>query len=137
MRTRQGVCYPKVEMCLERAVKRQRDLAGESRSIGKRLKRWPQVTGDCDLFDELPDDLVVSILCKLSSTASCPADFLNVLITCKRLNGLGLNSMVLSKASTKILAVNAKNWSESAHRFLKQCAEFVSTACKIEEVELR
>ncbi|KAF5939937.1 hypothetical protein HYC85_021104 [Camellia sinensis] len=123
MRTRQGVCYPKVEMCLERAVKRQRDLAGEARSIGKRLKRWPQVTGDCDLFDELPDDLVVSILCKLSSTASCPADFLNVLITCKRLNGLGLNSMVLSKASTKTLAVNAKNWSESGHRFLKQCAE--------------
>lgn len=31
--------------------------------------------------------------------------------------------MVLSKASTKMLAVSAKNWSESAHRFLKQCAD--------------
>ncbi|GMP46033.1 hypothetical protein CsSME_00014344 [Camellia sinensis var. sinensis] len=72
MRTRQGVCDPKGEMRLERAVKRQRDLAGESRSIGKRLKRWPQVTGDWDVFDELPDDLVVSIRCKRSSTVSCP-----------------------------------------------------------------
>lgn len=42
---------------------------------------------------------------------------------CKRLNGLGQNSQVLSKASQKIFAVKAQNWSESAHRFLKQCAD--------------
>jgi hypothetical protein len=71
----------------------------------------------------LPDDLVLSILCKLSATAACPADFANVLQTCKRFNGLALNSMVLAKASQQMLAVKAKNWSENAHRFLKQCAD--------------
>jgi hypothetical protein len=42
---------------------------------------------------------------------------------CKRLNGLGLNSLVLSKASDKTLSVKAKNWCDSAHRFLKRCAD--------------
>lgn len=41
---------------------------------------------------------------------------------CKRLNELGLHSMVLSNASPKVFAVKASRWSESAHRFLKQCA---------------
>ncbi|XP_021745000.1 F-box protein At1g67340-like [Chenopodium quinoa] len=90
----------------------------------KRAKISPEFSaGGSDFFDALPDDLVVSILCKISSTASCPADFVNVLITCKRLNGLGLNSMVLSKASPKTFAIKAKNWSESAHRFLKSCSD--------------
>ena len=42
---------------------------------------------------------------------------------CKRLNDLGLRSMVLAKASPKVFAVKASRWSESTHRFLKQCAE--------------
>lgn len=75
------------------------------------------------MFDSLPDDLVISILCKLSSSASCPSDFINVLITCRRLNGLGLHSLVLSKASPKSFAIKANNWSDSAHRFLKLCAD--------------
>ncbi|KAG2312491.1 hypothetical protein Bca52824_024048 [Brassica carinata] len=72
-------------------------------------------------IDDLPDDLVFSILRKLSSSASCPADFFNVLITCKRLNRLGLHPMVLSRAGTQTLAVTAEKWSDSAHRFLKLC----------------
>lgn len=31
--------------------------------------------------------------------------------------------MVLSKASQKTFDIKAKNWSESVHRFLKQCAD--------------
>ncbi|KMT07465.1 hypothetical protein BVRB_6g150830 [Beta vulgaris subsp. vulgaris] len=90
----------------------------------KRAKISPEFAGGgSDFFDSLPDDLVVCILAKLSSTASCPADFINVLITCKRFNGLGLNSMVLSKASPKTFAIKAKNWSESSHRFLKFCSD--------------
>lgn len=42
---------------------------------------------------------------------------------CKRLNSLGLNSLVLAKASPRIFSIRAKDWSESAHRFLKQCAD--------------
>ena len=42
---------------------------------------------------------------------------------CKRLNGLGLHPPVLAKASQKTFAVKAKNWSDSAHRFLKLFAD--------------
>ncbi|CAK9137352.1 unnamed protein product [Ilex paraguariensis] len=124
MRTRRGLCYPKVNVCLEKmAVKRERDFAGEIVSARKRSRVSPENAGDCDLFDALPDDLVVCILSKLSSTARCPADFINVQVTCRRLNGLGLHSLVLSKASQKMFSINANNWSESTHRFLKQCAD--------------
>nr|GEU70695.1 hypothetical protein [Tanacetum cinerariifolium] len=68
-----------------------------------------------DLFDTLPDDLVLSILAKLALTASRPADLMSLLLTCKRLNGLGVNSVVLSKASSNCFVIKAKNWSESSH----------------------
>ncbi|OMO60484.1 Zinc finger, MYND-type [Corchorus capsularis] len=89
----------------------------------KRQRFSPEVVGKTDFFDGLPDDLVISILCKLSSSAGCPSDFVNVLITCKRLNSLALHSLVLAKASHKMFAIKAKNWSESAHRLLKSCAD--------------
>lgn len=106
MRTRTGLCYPRVvvnnmcsEDCFSRTIsskRRKRDgVAGEQ--TGGRKKRtgllWsPSLSSaevvtvvggveDCDFFEALPDDLLVSILCKLSSTATCPADFINVLIT--------------------------------------------------------
>ncbi|PIN13996.1 hypothetical protein CDL12_13376 [Handroanthus impetiginosus] len=130
MRTRRGMCYPRVvNMCVEntsdRLVKRRKVEVAATQPIEcrKKLKFSPEIGGGSDFFDALPDDIVLSILCKLSSTAGCPADFINVLITCKRLNGLGLSSLVLSKASRRMLAVKAKNWSESAHRFLKLCAD--------------
>lgn len=34
-----------------------------------------------DLFDGLPDDIILSILCKLSATARCPSDFITILLT--------------------------------------------------------
>lgn len=40
---------------------------------------------------------------------------------CKRLNRLGLHPLVLSKAGPKAFALKAKNWCDSAQRFLKQC----------------
>lgn len=119
-------------MCSETKVfsKRKDFNAGERTVNRKRIKISPDIASSSsssaagpDLFDSLPDDLVISILTKLSSSATCPSDFINVLITCKRLNGLGVHSMVLSKASQKTFAIKAKNWSESAHRFLKQCAD--------------
>ncbi|CAN6464774.1 unnamed protein product [Victoria cruziana] len=76
-----------------------------------------------DLFDQLPDDLVLCILSKLGSRASSPGDFVNVLATCKRLNGLGMQPVVLGRASSEALSVRASRWSESAHRFLKRCAD--------------
>lgn len=74
-----------------------------------------------DLFELLPDEIVITILSKLSSTASSPSDFVAVVVTCKRLNKLGVHPLVLSNAGTGTLAVGAKNWSDEAHRFLKWC----------------
>ncbi|KZV40000.1 HCP-like superfamily protein with MYND-type zinc finger [Dorcoceras hygrometricum] len=114
-------------MCVDggdTAAKRKREeFSWEEKSSRKKLKGSAEGDGGGDLFDALPDDIVHSILCKLSSTAGCPEDFINVLITCKRLNSLGLQPMVLSKSSHKMLAIKAKNWSESARRFLVRCVE--------------
>ncbi|KAG6501579.1 hypothetical protein ZIOFF_041462 [Zingiber officinale] len=67
--------------------------------------------------------VLVKILCKLSATAGSPSDLVSVTLTCKRLKGLGWNPLVLAKASLKSLVIKAKNWSDSAHKFLKQCAD--------------
>ncbi|KAJ0896015.1 putative Zinc finger, MYND-type, tetratricopeptide-like helical domain superfamily [Helianthus annuus] len=128
MRTRRGVSYPKViNTCCDK--RRLCDFICEKtilpRKRAKSSEGTPVVTvsGQCDFFDTLPDDIVLFILTKLGSTASCPADFISVLSTCKRLNMLGVHSLVLSKASPKTFAVKAKNWSESAHQFLKRCSD--------------
>ncbi|XP_021899776.1 F-box protein At1g67340 [Carica papaya] len=126
MRTRRGFCYPREGTFLgNTSVKKKRDVTGggDHFSFRKRQRFSPEFVGDRDLFDSLPDDLVISILSNLSSTALCPSDFVNILITCKRLNGLALSSLVLSRASPRAFAMKAKNWSESAHRFLKLCAD--------------
>ncbi|KAL1328578.1 hypothetical protein HN51_038415 [Arachis hypogaea] len=135
MRTRRGLCYsaPGVvtRMCSVGVGKRknnklQHNVYGDSNiySLRKRHKRLPEkAAGECDFFESLPDDLVISIFCKLSSSATSPSDFVNVLITCRRLNSLGLHSLVLSKASPRTFSIRAKNWCDSAHRFLKQCAD--------------
>lgn len=77
MRTRRGFCYPSVDMWSEKCVaKRRRDFPGDHTSDIRR-KRTKKV----DYLDYLPDDLVLTILSKLSSTADCPADFGRVLMT--------------------------------------------------------
>jgi hypothetical protein len=60
---------------------RRRDSTRDHKPCRKRNRKSPEIAGKCDLFDALPDDLVISILCKLSSSAGCPSDFINVLIT--------------------------------------------------------
>ncbi|XP_074571385.1 F-box protein At1g67340-like [Curcuma longa] len=76
-----------------------------------------------DLFDVLPDELVVAVLCKLSASAARPADLVAVFVVCRRLNRLGLDPLVLSRASAESLAVRAKSWSDFSHRYLKRCAD--------------
>nr|POE92456.1 mediator of rna polymerase ii transcription subunit 15a [Quercus suber] len=95
MRTRRGFCYPRVfEDKNMRVVKRRRDFAAEQVSYRKRSRNSSDIAGKRDLFDSLPDDLVIPILCELSSSATCRSDFANVLLTCRRLNGLGLNFLI-------------------------------------------
>uniref|UniRef100_A0A7N2LPT3 F-box domain-containing protein n=1 Tax=Quercus lobata TaxID=97700 RepID=A0A7N2LPT3_QUELO len=47
----------------------------------KRSRNSSDIAGKRDLFDSLPDELVISILRKLSSSATYPSDFANVLLT--------------------------------------------------------
>ena len=94
MRTRRGLCYPRVvgRMCSgkdvtgmmfsgTKVVNPKNDMNRESLDSRKRQKRSTEKSaGAYDFLDTLPDDLILSILCKLSSTATCPSDFVNVLI---------------------------------------------------------
>ncbi|KAK8522587.1 hypothetical protein V6N13_115549 [Hibiscus sabdariffa] len=123
MRTRRGLCYPRDDVCLEKIVVRIKGFARNNMGCRKRRRLSPEIAGKRDFFDALPDDLVISVLSKLSSSARCPSDFANVLVICKRLNSLALHPLVLSKASPKMFAIKARNWSESAQRFLKNCAD--------------
>lgn len=76
-----------------------------------------------DYFDGLPDDLLVSVLSKLSFSAQRPADLISALLTCKRFHALGHHPLVLSKAGSSCLSVRAKAWRDSSHRFLKRCVD--------------
>ncbi|KAK4789395.1 hypothetical protein SAY86_020714 [Trapa natans] len=123
MRTRRGSFYEVGEVvCSDvgAAVLKRRRRGREEETEFAGCKRRRRAA---DLFDALPDDLVLSILSKLSATAGRPSDLISVLLTCKRMKVLGINSQVLSRASAKTFAVKYKNWSDSAHSFLKLCAE--------------
>ncbi|XP_078434556.1 F-box protein At1g67340-like [Wolffia australiana] len=76
-----------------------------------------------DLLSAVPDDVLVSVLCLVSSAAASPADLAAVILTCKRLRALFSSPPVLARASPGSLAVRAAKWSPSAHLFLKACAD--------------
>ncbi|RAL55000.1 hypothetical protein DM860_013696 [Cuscuta australis] len=103
--------------------KRKTNPAGDRKTGRKRQKLSPEAPGIIDYFDCLPDDILISVLSKLCSAADSPADFFNSLITCKRFYGLGFHPAVVSAASLKMLAVRARDWTESTHRFIKLCSD--------------
>lgn len=76
-----------------------------------------------DMFEDLPDDLLLSILADVAASARSPADLAGATMTCKRFRELGQSKVVLAKVSPRCLAVRAKSWSDSAHRFLQRCAD--------------
>lgn len=108
-----------------RSPKRKLDLAGHTALIKRcRLQETRDIKYDnANAFDSLSDDLVVSILVCLSSSASSPADLITVMLTCKRFHTLGMRTIVLANANTASLAVRASSWSEGSHRFITRCAE--------------
>ncbi|CAM6099379.1 unnamed protein product [Calypogeia fissa] len=74
-------------------------------------------------IDKLHDDLLITILTKVSSTASSPGDLINTMLTCRRFLAAGKHPFVLLNAAPAVLTVKASRWSDGAHRFLKQCAD--------------
>jgi len=82
MRTRTGSCYPEpgivTKMC-SFGKRKHRDTI----FCAKRHKKCSEkkTTTNYDFFEFLPDDIVISIFCRLSSTATSPSDFVSVLLT--------------------------------------------------------
>ncbi|KAM3367073.1 hypothetical protein ACQJBY_016000 [Aegilops geniculata] len=118
MKTRRGACYS----CHESAA--------EAPEMHRRKRRRTDMeAAGCagaavgDLFEDLPDDLLVSILADVAASARSPADLAGAIMTCKRFRELGQNKVVLANVSPRCLAVRAKSWSDSAHRFLQRCAD--------------
>uniref|UniRef100_A0A0D9XS49 MYND-type domain-containing protein n=1 Tax=Leersia perrieri TaxID=77586 RepID=A0A0D9XS49_9ORYZ len=80
-----------------------------------------------DVFDRLPDDIVLTILANLAAAASSPADILSASLACRRLHALASHPSVLSRASPAAAAVRrAASWlsddGHGAHNFLRRCA---------------
>ena len=80
MRTRRGLCYPRDSGFGKNVTKRKKEF-NSTENFRKRSRK-------IDFLDILPDDLVLSILCKLSSTADSAADFGRVLMTWVLINFL-------------------------------------------------
>ncbi|CAL5027902.1 unnamed protein product [Urochloa decumbens] len=131
MKTRRGACYS----CHAAAAAAANGDAPEAHHRRKRRRTAAAegspaatagVPAGCalgDMFEELPDDLVVSILRDVAASAGSPADLAGAMLTCKRFRELGQSKVVLARASPRCLAVRAKSWSDDAHRFLQRCAD--------------
>uniref|UniRef100_A0ACD5UPW5 Uncharacterized protein n=1 Tax=Avena sativa TaxID=4498 RepID=A0ACD5UPW5_AVESA len=127
MRTRRGACY---SSCHEAAAAEGPEMHRHKRSRTAATEGSPSAVsgpavyaGEGNMFEELPDDLVVSILADVAASAGSPADLAGAIMTCKRFRESARNRVVLAKVSPRCLAVRAKSWSDSAHRFLKRCTD--------------
>ncbi|KAF6161470.1 hypothetical protein GIB67_009349 [Kingdonia uniflora] len=100
----------------------EQELNSNDRGEQSSTNNADDVPEQLNLFERLPDDIVIDVLCKLSSTAKCPSDFISIRITYKNIYTLSHSSIVLAKASPKTF-VRAKNWSESGEKFLKNCVD--------------
>ncbi|KAJ3701450.1 hypothetical protein LUZ61_005155 [Rhynchospora tenuis] len=74
-------------------------------------------------FDKLNDDVLISVLSKVSASASTPSDLINILLINKKFSMLGIDRLVLANASRKAMCVRAKKWCESSDKFLSRCAD--------------
>lgn len=127
MKTRRGACYSchaaapapgEGPEAVHRRKRRRTAAEGSPAAAGA-----PGVRLAGDMFEELPDDLVVSILRDVAASAGSPADLAGAMLTCKRFRELGQTKVVLARASPRCLAVRANAWSDDAHRFLQRCAD--------------
>ncbi|CAN6234780.1 unnamed protein product [Urochloa humidicola] len=131
MKTRRGACYschaaapaPAGDAPEAQQRRKRRRTAAAEVSPSAAPAGVPAGGAAVDMFEELPDDLVVSILRDVASSAGSPADLAGAMLTCKRFRELGQSKVVLSRASPRCLAVRAKAWSDDAHRFLQRCAD--------------
>ncbi|KAL5214392.1 hypothetical protein ABZP36_003544 [Zizania latifolia] len=130
MRTRRGACYAPCQDGPEMRRRKRRRIGAEATTPaaaagggGGGGGGGAAGTAGGDMFDELPDELVVSILADVAASAGSPADLAGAMLTCRRFRELGQSKVVRARASPRCLAIRAKDWSDGAHRFLKRCAD--------------
>lgn len=93
MRTRAGSCYaPPAVSDVKENCKRKRQMVNSDKMNEKWLQREP---AGVNHFDDLPDDVLISVLAISSASAKYAAEFVNVILTCKRFNTLGRHLLVL------------------------------------------
>uniref|UniRef100_A0A0D3FV33 F-box domain-containing protein n=1 Tax=Oryza barthii TaxID=65489 RepID=A0A0D3FV33_9ORYZ len=102
MRTRRGACYSPAS-CQDGRRKRRRIAGGGGEGSAAAAAA---VAGGAegpanDMFEELPDDLVVSILADVAASARSPGDLAGAMLTCKRFRELGQSKVVLARASPR------------------------------------
>lgn len=92
MRKRRGIWYPTLQCAAQwRAVddeetsggsrKRRRGLSSVEIHSERMAAAESVVDDKPDLFDGLPDDLIISILSKISGSAASPSNFVSVKMT--------------------------------------------------------
>ncbi|KAH7292429.1 hypothetical protein KP509_29G067600 [Ceratopteris richardii] len=77
----------------------------------------------CSFLDRLPDDLLISVLACVSSSAESPKDILNTALTCKRFMKLTGCPAVMREVSKEALRVDASRWCTAAAAYLTKCAD--------------
>ncbi|KAJ7198891.1 hypothetical protein O6H91_21G056700 [Diphasiastrum complanatum] len=128
MRTRQAN-YPSptdgITFYIKPVVRKKRQPI--AKDINERPNKMSRITrlktDSVCAIDVLSDDLLISIITFVGSTASSPADLVNAMLTCRRFCAAATHPLVLARAAVPGLEVKARSWSEGAHRFLKHCAD--------------
>eukprot|EP01018_Ginkgo_biloba_P037123 Gb_29240 [translate_table: standard] len=122
MRTRRAIYpSPNEEITMSIGTCPQKRRLSSSAVISSRTKK-PYGVNDSP-FDALHDDLLISIMVAVSSSANSPADLVNAKLTCKRFFSAAMHQKVLTHTTMAALAVKASKWGDESHRFLKQCAD--------------
>lgn len=122
MRTRRA-CYPTPSDGITFTIRPSRQKQPMRQNPEKIVKQKWRVRNCSGPFDSLHDDILISIMIALSSSANSPADLVSTMLTCRRFCATVTLPQVLAHASMMALSVKASKWSDDAHRFLKRCAD--------------
>eukprot|EP00897_Mesotaenium_endlicherianum_P010921 jgi/Mesen1/9858/ME000070S09144 len=80
-----------------------------------------------NLFDRLPDEVVLLILKRLSAKVTSPSELADVALTCQRFQVLVADPEVLACASEGAMTVRVRSWCPAAQDFLVKCAAVGNT----------
>lgn len=74
-------------------------------------------------LDALPDDVLTIILAHAATGSRTPGDFINLLLTSRRVCHMGGQAAVLRRLPAPALQASAASWCPAAQRFLSRCSQ--------------